>query len=473
MAGGDTHLIVNFTDRAVAQFAVREDDLTAFLNRRKSVRRDDFIAEGRIGCLHGVQCPGDRDGVAQFDDGSVVEVDCLAAAPDAFDRGVGELLVELHRGLADGLVIPGDLVDPGNDVVHRVELPRLECRVATGELFFELDRLLADVPPHDQRQEPGHHDDRAERAEDVTNRVSDGDVGLHGFRYVRRQAEFGDGIAGGAENRRLRQAAGGESGRHAAVEPEHPGGGEDAKQAREAHDEGGDQLIERTQIKRVKELRSTLESDRVNKQREEDRADARIDFHADLTDDDADQQRASDAAQNECSNLQFADEIAKGNGDEQRDQGLLSEQMPGKVHCCVSGSSREIRRRTGIRRDGQVAVCAHRGCHDLVRRGRLWKLLTPGQCSRAVSGPPRDSRRKAGGRRATRCLTWPRSRRSVDSTSSLVALASIRSCPDTHLQGAGRRVRLSGLHVRADVFGEDRPGPAGPTAVEEEHPAHG
>ena len=29
---------------------------------------------------------------------------------------------------------------------------------------------------------------------------------------------------------------------------------------------------------------------------------------------------------------------------------------------------------------------------------------------------------------------------------------------DTHLQGAGRRVRLPGLHVRADVFGENRPG---------------
>ena len=30
---------------------------------------------------------------------------------------------------------------------------------------------------------------------------------------------------------------------------------------------------------------------------------------------------------------------------------------------------------------------------------------------------------------------------------------------DAHLQSAGRRVRLSGIHVRANVFGEDRPGP--------------
>ena len=44
---------------------------------------------------------------------------------------------------------------------------------------------------------------------------------------------------------------------------------------------------------------------------------------------------------------------------------------------------------------------------------------------------------------------------------------------DTNLQGPGRRVRLPGLHVWADVLGEDRPGPPGHAAVEEEHPAHG
>ncbi len=34
---------------------------------------------------------------------------------------------------------------------------------------------------------------------------------------------------------------------------------------------------------------------------------------------------------------------------------------------------------------------------------------------------------------------------------------------DTHLQGAGRGVRLPGLHVRADVFSENRPGTPGAT----------
>ena len=44
---------------------------------------------------------------------------------------------------------------------------------------------------------------------------------------------------------------------------------------------------------------------------------------------------------------------------------------------------------------------------------------------------------------------------------------------DTDLQSAGKRVRLSGLHVRADVFREDRPGPYRLPAIKEEHSARG
>ena len=43
----------------------------------------------------------------------------------------------------------------------------------------------------------------------------------------------------------------------------------------------------------------------------------------------------------------------------------------------------------------------------------------------------------------------------------------------TESQGAGRRVRLPGIHVRTDVFGENRPGTSGSTAIKEKHPAHG
>src|SRR5712692_5255940 len=44
---------------------------------------------------------------------------------------------------------------------------------------------------------------------------------------------------------------------------------------------------------------------------------------------------------------------------------------------------------------------------------------------------------------------------------------------DTSLQGAGRRVRLPGLHVWADVFGAHGSGTYWQPAVEEEYPAHG
>src|SRR6478672_12814566 len=44
---------------------------------------------------------------------------------------------------------------------------------------------------------------------------------------------------------------------------------------------------------------------------------------------------------------------------------------------------------------------------------------------------------------------------------------------DTNLQGPGRRVRLSGLHVRTDVLSENRPGAPGLSAIEEKHQAYG
>ena len=78
--------------------------------------------------------------------------------------------------------------------------PGLEFRSAAGETVRELHRFLADVPSHHHRQKPGDHDDGAERAEDITDGISDGDVGLHGFRQVGGKAQFGDGIAGGAED---------------------------------------------------------------------------------------------------------------------------------------------------------------------------------------------------------------------------------------------------------------------------------
>jgi retron-type reverse transcriptase len=44
---------------------------------------------------------------------------------------------------------------------------------------------------------------------------------------------------------------------------------------------------------------------------------------------------------------------------------------------------------------------------------------------------------------------------------------------DTNLQGAGRKVRLPGILIRVDVFGEDRKGVPRVPALEEEHQAYG
>src|ERR1700745_1529389 len=44
---------------------------------------------------------------------------------------------------------------------------------------------------------------------------------------------------------------------------------------------------------------------------------------------------------------------------------------------------------------------------------------------------------------------------------------------DTNLQGTGRRVRLPGTHVWADVLSENRQGVSGVPAIAEEHQGHG
>src|ERR1700676_4515997 len=44
---------------------------------------------------------------------------------------------------------------------------------------------------------------------------------------------------------------------------------------------------------------------------------------------------------------------------------------------------------------------------------------------------------------------------------------------DTNLHGPGRRVRLPGVYVWADVFSENRKGVPGVPALAEEHQAHG
>ena len=152
------------------------------------------------------------------------------------------------------------------------------------------------------------------------------------------QSELADRVAGGADDRRLGEAAGGEPCRHAPIQVEHPGRGQDAEQAGEAHDESGNQLVQRTPVQGMKELRAALKSDRVDEQREKYRLDAAVDIDAELTNDDADQQRSRDAAKNEVADLQFSDEVAERDGEEEREQGLCREQSVQQVHVSLSMS---------------------------------------------------------------------------------------------------------------------------------------
>ena len=97
---------------------------------------------------------------------------------------------------------------------------------------------------------------------------------------VGRQPELADCVAGRADDRRLGEAAGGESRRHAAIQAEHPGSRQHAEQAGETHDESGSQLVQRAPVQGMEELRAALKSDRIDEQSKEDRLDAAIDLDA-------------------------------------------------------------------------------------------------------------------------------------------------------------------------------------------------
>ena len=155
------------------------------------------------------------------------------------------------------------------------------------------------------------------------------------------QPELADRIAGGADDRRLRQAASSESCRHAAIQTEHPGRGQNAEQADETHDESGSQLVQRAPVQRVKELRAALESDGIDEQGKEYLLDAAVDIDAELANDDADQQRSGDAAKNEAADLDFPNEVTERDGDEEREQRLCRNQSVQQVHMILSRLSRE------------------------------------------------------------------------------------------------------------------------------------
>ena len=72
----------------------------------------------------------------------------------------------------------------------------------------------------------------------------------------------------------------------------------------------------------MEELRAALKPDRINEQSEKDRLDAAVDIDTQLSNDDADQQGAGNAAQDKVADFYLSDEIAERDRNEEREQWL-------------------------------------------------------------------------------------------------------------------------------------------------------
>ena len=76
----------------------------------------------------------------------------------------------------------------------------------------------------------------------------------------------------------------------------------------------------------MEELRTALKSDGVDEQCEEYALDAAIDVDAELSNENADQQRSGDATKYEASDPELSNQVTKRDGYEEREQGLCGHQ---------------------------------------------------------------------------------------------------------------------------------------------------
>ena len=116
-------------------------------------------------------------------------------------------------------------------------------------------------------------------------------------------------------------------------------------------------------------------------------------------------------------------------------------------------------------RSGRPLAAAGQYLHAAVRAGMedVRARANPRRAARDLCGRSRDPVRKGQGRSGLAKPARDHGQAEADGERG----------EDTDLQSAGRRVRLPGLHVRANVFGEDRPGPYRLPAVKEKHSARG
>src|SRR6201982_3959201 len=138
------------------------------------------------------------------------------------------------------------------------------------------------------------------------------------------------------------------------------------------------------------------------------------------------------------------------------------------------GNRRARTEDTYDRSPGQSARHPARFTHLTIAGKYLYAPVCVGMEDARAGAKPRLSHRDL--RRRSRDLVPERqSRRSLVATARDhgEAEADGQRGEDTNLQGPGRGVRLLGLLVRTNVFGENRPGPPGVPAIKEEHQAHG
>jgi hypothetical protein len=258
-------------------------------------------------------------------------LDELAVALDALDGDGGRRVGVLDAGHR-ALRIGHELVDAADQRGRRFFLVGAQHLHAGLHGRLGRDGVVADGAAHEPGQDVDAHDDGAEGAEHVGDRIADRDIALQPRRLGRGEAELGDRIAGRADDGRLREAAGRHARRQALVEPAQLGHDHDGRQAAGRHHRGQDDLLDRLLAERAEELRPALEAHGIDEQREQHRLHAAVDLHAHLAHDHRHQQRARHAAQLELAELDLADPVADRQREKKRHLRRLLEQFMQPFH---------------------------------------------------------------------------------------------------------------------------------------------
>ncbi len=217
-------------ERPVGQAFARQHDVHG---HRRDIEELGVIdlAEGGADDMHDrVATPGDGDDVAGRDARLRRRVDDLLAPPDAMDVGAARLHLQL--GLAHGKADEG--AAHGHAIAAQLDAPAhlddVRAIAIEAHRQLELLRLRLEIDAQQPGPEIAAHEDDAESAEQVADRIGHDDVIDQNVALVLSDRQMADGIGGGADHRRFREAAGDQARGEAGVE---------VKDAR--HDIGGDE----------------------------------------------------------------------------------------------------------------------------------------------------------------------------------------------------------------------------------------